>query len=361
MIKYYNNNALYNIKEGSSEMANFVKSGNVYAQTKSQLHKIYAPETFVQNMSLCYFNDAKSIMSYSLGQGNIDLSIDDKTSDILRAIGWDLPLSGFMIKCNNITNDGIGSSYEPHTFSLFKGNENVSTYNWRFFLKNKQGNYIQISNGATENFTITEISSLDNLFININGDLEGRIECDYSLNGKQYSANPFTLSLELKPTIHSIDDISIFNTGQYEFFLNFNVQYTGADYVSIEIEEEYNTTLRNYRFDEPYIAHIKTGNISNLYYSWITIIVSNKYGTTYETIEYAPVFGVRRTKDVSTKSKIFSNSLIVREIALYNIDGSLIFKGTPSEFNNQTFNPGIYLKKEIYDNGFFNTSKILFK
>ena len=153
----------------------------------------------------------------------------------------------------------------------------------------------------------------------------------------------------------------LFRSGQYEFFLNFNVQYTGADYVSIEIEEEYNTTLRNYRFDEPYIAHIKTGNISNLYYSWITIIVSNKYGTTYETIEYAPVFGVRRTKDVSTKSKIFSNSLIVREIALYNIDGSLIFKGTPSEFNNQTFNPGIYLKKEIYDNGFFNTSKILFK
>lgn len=360
-LLYYNNKVLSNVPQGSSEMANFVKSGKVYARTKSQDYKIYAPKTFAPNISLCYFEDENSIMSYSLGQGNIDLSIDDKTSDILRTIGWELPLSGLAIKCNNISDNGIGSSYETHTFSLLKGNDNVSNYNWRFFLKNKQGEYTQISSGTTENFTIAKIASPDNFFININGDLEGRIECDYTLNGKRYSATPFALSLELKPIILSIDNISKMNHGLYEFSLNFNVQYTGADYISIEIEEEYNTTLRNYRFDEPYIAHIKTGNITNLYYSWITIIVSNKYGSTYETLEYAPVFGYKRINDVSSTIDISLNSHILREISLYTINGSLIFKGTPSEYKNHTFNPGIYLKKEIFDDGISKTSKILFR
>lgn len=353
---YYNNTALSNVLEGSSDMAKFVTSNNVYAHTTSQNHKIYAPSKFVKDLSLCYFDDTNSIMSYSLGQGNVDLSIDDKTSDILRAIGWDLPQSSFSINCNNISSNGIGSSYEAHEFSIASGTENVSNHSWKFLLKNKLGNYTQITSGTSETFTIPAISSPDQFFVNINGDLEGRIECDYTLNGKQYSAIPFTLSLELKPMILSIDNIDIVNNSQYEFALNFNVHYTGADYVSIEIEEEYNTTLRNYRFDEPYIAHVKTGNITNLYYSWITISVSNKYGTAYKTLEYAPTFGAH-----NASSDTLFHSPIVNEIILYSIDGSPIFKGAPSEFVNQIFNPGIYLKEEIFDNGTSKTSKLLLR
>lgn len=115
-----------------------------------------------------------------------------------------------------------------------------------------------------------------------------------------------------KPIIQSIDNISIVNTGDYEFSLTFDVKYAGADYVSVEIEEEYNTTLRNYRFDEPYIAHVKIGNITNLYYSWVTVIVSNKYGTTSETLEYEPTFDRENAesliKEVEYNYKLFSGS-----------------------------------------------------
>lgn len=297
-LLYCNSTALSDLRGESSEMANFVTSNNVYLRSGSNDHKIYAPKTFMPYMSLCYFDDNNSIMSYSLGQGNIDLSIDDKTLDVLRAIGWDLPQATLRINCNNISANGIGSSYESHTFSLDKGNENVSNFSWRFLLKNKQGSYTQISKGNSENFTIDKISSVDNFYININGDLEGRIECDYSLNGKRHSAVPFSLSLELKPIIQSIDNVSITPNGEYEFYATFDVKYTGADYISVEIEEEYNTTLRNYRFDEPYIAHVKTGNITNLYYSWVTIIVSNKYGTTSESIEYAPTFDTKNAESL---------------------------------------------------------------
>lgn len=303
-------------------------------------------------------DDQNSIMPYHIGQENMDLSIDENTSDILRTIALDLPQSGFSIECNNISDNGIGSSYDTHIFSLLNGTENVSNHRWRFLLKSKLGDYTEVSSGTSDTFTIPQIASPDQFYVNVEGDLEGRIECDYTLNGMEYYATPFTLYLELKPVIRSIDDISVVNNSEYEFSLNFNVHYAGADYVSIEIEEEYNTTLRNYRFDEPDIAHIKVGNITNLYYSWITVIVSNKYGTVYETLEFPPTSGANV---FSTPGDVQLSSSIVNEIILYGVDGGLVFKGTLPEFLNQTFTPGIYIKEEMLDNGTSNTSKILFR
>ena len=223
-------------------------------------------------------------------------------------------------------------------------------------MKDKQGNYTRISDGTGESFTIAEISSPDNYFVNVNGDLEGRIECDYTLDGQRYSAIPFTLSLELEPIILSIDDLTVVDNGEYEFYLTFNVRYTGADCVYVKVEEEYSTILRRYEFYEPYIAHVKTGNISNLYYSWVTVIVSNKYDTASETMEFAPVSG-ETDPDISLD---IPDSHIVK-IILYTMDGTPVFSGTPSEFENQTFKRGIYIKEIILDNGESRTSKVLFK
>lgn len=149
-LLYNNDKALCDIPTGSVDMANFVKSDDVYAHTTSKSHKIYAPKEFVQDLSLCYFDDQNSIMSYHIGQGNIDLSIDENTYDILRTIGWDLPQSGFPIKCDDISDNGIGSSYDTHVFSLLNGTENVSNYRWRFLLKSKLGDYTEVSSGTSE-------------------------------------------------------------------------------------------------------------------------------------------------------------------------------------------------------------------
>lgn len=155
-------------------------------------------------------------------------------------------------------------------------------------MKDKSGCYTLVSQGTDIDFTIGEISSPHNYDININGDLEGRIECDYIIDGKEYSALPFNILLELEPIILSIDNILV-DRKDFGFSLNFDVNYRGSDSVEVEIEEEYSTSLRSYRFDEPFVAHIFTGNISSLYYSWVTVIVENKYGRVSETMEFEPV------------------------------------------------------------------------
>ena len=357
-LLHYNGKSLNDIAGLSQEMTDAVTSNNVYAHTETHQYKIYAPEQFEPDLSLRYFDDENSLMSVYLGKGNVSLNVDNKTIDILNAIGWDLPVSDIRIQCDNIFGDGIGSCNEAHTFSLLRNGENITSYAWRFLLKDKNENYIQIKTGTTETFTISRIDNPENYFVNINGDLEGRIECDYILDGLQNSADPFSLSLELKPAILSVENIRKVSKDQYTFSLLFDVRYTGADYLYVEIEEEYDSSLRNYRFDEPYIAHVKTGNISNLYYSWITIIAVNKYGETYETIEFEPTYGARAEQ---ASERRISQASDITQIKLYNLNGNIIFDGSPNDLANTTIDPGFYIKEKIYDDGTLRKTKIFIR
>lgn len=358
-VLYSNNIALSALSEKSAEIAEFVKSDNVYAHTNSQNFKIYSPGKFIQNLSLCYFDDENSIMSYSLGEGNINLLIDDKTVDVLREIGWDTSQPEIPIICNNISDNGIGSSYESHTFTLLKKDQIISDYSWKFLLKNKQGEYITISTGTSENFTVTNVLEPENYYININGDLEGKIECDYMVNNELYNASPFILSLELKPKILAVEDIKTVNEGESSFSVNCNVHYTGADYITVRMEEEFSTAIRRYEFYEPYIAHVKTGNTTNQYYSWLTIVVSNKYGSDERFFEFAPAYVSRN--GTNTLITDVSTNISVERVILYRIDGTTVYNGAPSNLDYTDILPGIYLKKEIYNNGTVKIYRTLHK
>lgn len=192
------------------------------------------------------------------------------------------------ILCKDLSEDGSWSAYNPHSFYLDGEDNYISTIHWNFSLKDTNGNFISVSTGNSIDFTIDKISNPQDYFINLNYMLEGKIECEYTSNEKTYTAPPLIIALEIKPEILSIDNIQITNNDDYSFNLSFNVSYIGADYINVKVEEEHNTTVRLYTVEEPLIAHVKTGNITSLYYSWITIEAKNLYGTTTKTLEYAP-------------------------------------------------------------------------
>ena len=265
----------------------------------------------------------------------------------------DLPDIGPTIDCDDISVDGIGSSYLSHTFTLSRGDVNITAYHWKFLLKNRNGEFVQVSDCISESFTIGEIISPDDYYHTENGELDGRVECEYILNGISCSAAPFAVLLDLKPSILSIDDLEVINHGQYTFSLQFTVRYVGADMLYVELEEEFISAVRYERYYEPYIAHVNTGKMSNHFYSWVTLKVTNKYGTTTETMEYAPVYPPTAITDVEPDS----TSEVIR-ILLYNLNGAKVFDSTPSEFSRLQLKQGIYIKNEIYENGESKTSKI---
>lgn len=270
-------NHLTDFKQKSQEMLDFVQSDDVKFKTENNQYKIYSPKEYVPDMSLCYIDNDNSLMSHKLSNGDIALSVDDATVDILNSIGWSIPEPTIKIKCNDISTDGIGSSYIEHTFSLNKTDAIVDGCSWEFSLKGKDGNYKIISTGSDPTFTISKITDPNDYYINTNGDIEGRIDCEYKIDGVSYTTPTFAVSLELKPTILSVNEV-IKKEDKYKLWLEFTVEYRGADRIDIEIEEEFNSAIRVYRHNEPYIAHIKTDIMNSLCYSWVTLVVSNKYG-----------------------------------------------------------------------------------
>ncbi|MCM1489369.1 MAG: hypothetical protein NC095_00875 [Muribaculum sp.] len=349
---------LSDLQEGSMSMTSFVTSDDVYFKTSSSSYDIYAPKIYQEEHSLCYLKQDGSLMSQNLGIGNSWLSIDNSTLDILNTIGWNMPMNGLEIKCDDISDDGIGSSFSEHTFFLAKNNESIEDYNWSFLLKNKSGNFEHVIDGKEAIFKIGKIENSSDYFININGDLEGKIECIYSVNGEKCEANPFYVSLELKPIIISVDNISKIQEN-LDFTLSLNVNYLGADFVTVEVEEEYNTTLRSYRFDEPFIAHVSTGKISSMDYSWVTIIVTNRYGSTYKTLEYEPAnpyYRSKKSEEVSGLPKLNSKD---HRIQLLRLDGTVAYDGIESLIDYGVLH-GIFVKKEyLDDNNEILTNKVI--
>lgn len=110
---------------------------------------------------------------------------------------------------------------------------------------------------------------------------------------------------------------------------------------------------------------MKTGQISSLYYSWITIVVINKYGQTEYTIEYAPIDPTSLQMENDTNNQSSSTSLNIdtfsasKETRLMRIDGSLVYEGQDNNINKLELERGVYIKQEFINNEIFKTSKIL--
>ena len=112
-------------------------------------------------------------------------------------------------------------------------------------------------------------------------------------------------------------------------------------------------------FDESYTEEIKVPfsyacKIVEEYYSWVYVTVKNEYGSDRRTLEFAPSYGNASVSDTPLSAQ-------TQKIQLYAIDGHIVFDGTPAEFSDRTFQPGIYIKKEVLNNGLHNISKIHIK
>lgn len=243
------------------------------------------------------------------------------------------------IICSDLVSDGIGSAYKQYTFSLDYGTAQVSDYKWTFKLKKTSGEYAVVSVGNSSDFTTDAIADYNGYYVNTDGALSGLVECSCSVDGNDKTANIFAVSLELKPVIFSIDKQIIENKEDYSFYVLMDIKYAGADYVQVEIEEDYDPSVRSYMIYEPFLAHAKTGNITSLYDSWVTIKVRNQYGEVSETFHFEPIYDAGISDALQPE--------YVR-IEIYSVDGLLIYSGAKENFNPNDISSGLYIKK-IYD------------
>lgn len=353
------NRSLAEMEEEGQELAKAVTSGRVEALTPQSRYPIYSPNNYEPFSSLAYFDCEDSLLSYSLGEGDVCLDIDNATLEVLKALGWDLPDGDASIVCADIDETGIGSSYIPHTFSLGISNVPVTSYEWKYYLKNKSGEWSCISTATTPTFTIDKVGATDNLFVNLNGDLDGRIECEYTVGTTRFSASPLCLSLEQKPIILSIENI-VEDRDLYSFKVSFVVNYRGADNVEMTVDEEYSPFGTFTIIQEPYSAHCKTFSIISLYWSWVTVTVRNQYGKVSETLEYEPFDPTAFIQSESSATNDVS-ALHASHVKVYDSIGTLLYEGPASNFSPDSLAPGIYVKLDETGEGNMITTKFLKK
>lgn len=115
------------------------------------------------------------------------------------------------MRCDDIGNDGIGSAYIPHSFSV-ENNDMVSSYLWHFYLKNQQGEYVEVCGGDTNStFEIAAITEPEKYAVT-DGCLDGVVECLYSVDNNQYYTILFPVMLELDSEDTAIDDVRATDT-----------------------------------------------------------------------------------------------------------------------------------------------------
>ncbi len=120
-----------------------------------------------------------------------------------------LAFANTAIVCDNIENDGTGSVYANHTYSLSAENlPEIDNYNWTFKLKDTSGNYVEIETSSQPKFTTKPVENTDNYAHTATGDISGLVECRYTINGKPQTAPSLNISLSAKPYISAITDIN---------------------------------------------------------------------------------------------------------------------------------------------------------
>ncbi|MCD8387129.1 MAG: hypothetical protein LUD17_09605, partial [Bacteroidales bacterium] len=329
---------------GSTAFKNFVESGSVFFDDNNN-YKMYSPSSYQPHRSLVFLDNNASLMHYGWNDNTKWLEIDDTTEEILNAIGWETSSSStsstsyspITIRWDGLDANGVGSAYTYKSFVAVAPGLNISTAYWRFKLKNINGVYRTISQGVSPiAFAIQPLSSFDGLYVNMNGDLEGLIEYGCTTtNGQRYTARPLKISLELKPTIKSISDFVVYPTSEYNYKLGFNVNYSGAEYLTVFVIEEDCSIMRSQRVNEPVFAHVISGEISSLYNTWVEIQATNTYGTTTKQIERLANIPSSQNRAYTTAGiedsgiVIFDTSLYKTEI--YTISGQLITWGEEEE------------------------------
>lgn len=343
--------------------------GNVYIDglnihdNSDSPYKMYTPSNYEKNKSLIFLDNSRSLMHYSMDKSAKILQIDTATINILNKIGWSIyvPNDNFQIKGNDIPESGITSAYTSHSFYIEGNNtDDIKNGEWSFWLPSSVDGsdiLIKTTDGGSV-FNIEPIVENESYQVSVNGDIYGKIVFTGIFNGKNIKLQ-YNITLELKPLISDVSFVKQKNKGKDSYNVSCKVDYTGANYLFVTLEEEYGSTLRSQFVREPYLAHFSCKNITSPYYAWIDIIAENKYGKELYTIELPPYVEQPMKSDLKRldSKRIYGD---FSEIKVFNTDGHYL-KAINDFSAPLSLSPGIYILEFYQNEEKVKTSKLLMR
>lgn len=286
----------------STELNAFVRPSdgvNVYVLKEDAAHKLYTPTPFIYGQSLAMLDNTASLMHYNPATGSKMYSVDDVTLEVLSEIGWEFNAitPTLSIEPQGSQNDKNFSAYETITFTASSEEGNtIDNLRWIYEIANADGMYAQISQSSDQTFTILPLPSVDQYSLNNDGLIDGRIVLNATVNGREVSA-VYDIQLTVTPKIISAEIIEVKKSADgHGYSLTSKINHLGSDYLTVVLEQEYDSGLRYQTITTPGTAFVTFDNISGLVYIWIDIEAINHYGSDAYTIELDDDFIINNVK-----------------------------------------------------------------
>lgn len=334
-----------------------------YIGKNSPLYEL--EKSLAQDLSeLSYLKDGNSLMPSTPRIGSYYLTVDTPTPPVLKSIGWNInDPSKIEIVCDDASDNGIMSAYTQHSFHVISTMlSSITSPQWKLTLPLSDGNDEEIFlNDGGLSCTVPTIKDENKYNVNINGDIYGILDFSCTLNGCEIHAASYRLSLELKPRIEYVKIYKIVQHPELQTYdVFFEAKYMGADYITIDIEEEYGSWLRTKTIYEPYLTNGICEQITAPYQAWISFSVRNNYGVDTYTVELGPYGEVINTDIFNPGNSQIADirdQKQVKYIEVYDINGAFIDTFNSISDLNANLRKGVYILKEVYSSGIITTKK----
>ncbi len=309
---------------------------------------------------LSYFKNDSSLMSFIPRKGAYYLRVDALTGSVLRELGWNVKdRPAVEIVCDEAGDNGIMSAYSRHSFHIRSDNPaSITNPQWSLSLPLADGGVEKLTlNDNGLSCTVPAIENEERYKINVNGDIYASLDFSCQSNGTMIQAEPYRISLELKPRI---EYVNIIQTIQYPerqtYDIQFEIKYYGSDRINIAVEEEYGSWLKNQHIREPFWTKCKCEQISAPFRAWADFSVRNDYGSDTYTVELGPygeLVDAYRLYDGYTFLKNVRPAISNEPdyIEIYGVQGLYLGKYNCIEDARNYLKTGFYVIKEFYSNG----------
>lgn len=342
------------------ELERFLRGKDFAFVGNDHTYKVYSPGWFIENKTHIFLDDTDCLMHYDWGPDVKWMDVDEISIDVLRSIGWKFESDELLkIVSDELGESGVGSAYQSHSFRIETNGKEISSPKWSFYLTTKVGKEELIKSGTGNTFEIPAIQSPDKYRININGDLEGTVEFNCTCDGKDIGARPYHISLGVKPTIISVENIERIpmDNSDDNYRLSFDIHYRGSDHVSVVVEEDGNTFLQTVLIYEPVYAHALSSGICRIFNSWVHIKATNEYGKATYTIEL-PAESPNQIRESRTSHSISDKRDVC---SVYSLGGQNIVKGCTRKEAVSGLPNGLYILETESPEGNIKREKIYVK
>jgi len=346
----------------SNTLTSFATGNNVYWKTPNTGYKIYAPITFLKDLTLNFFDSQNELMSYSFKANQGIWDIDDKVLQVMSDIGWTLNEKNFNISSDQIGSNGIGSIYESYTFNATAQTGAVTNQYWEYRIKKTDGTYSLISSSSTPTFTINPQSVSSLYERNSDGDIIVEIYLKGKVNGIEHETT-INLYMECEPSDLTYS-IKINRLNQWECNAEVTLISKGAT--------DFQMTVRDWEAETSFTTayegtqYIKATTYNLLYDSPIRFQFrsSNQYGIKTLTYNMSPVSyiqtqAINLASPVSYIPTLTANNPLSYEV--YTTNGILVKRvTTKANIKDGTVYPGFYIVRAINASGnIIETNKII--